>query len=85
MDKDRKVVGKIISNMLDNPHPFGVYPMTNACDELEAYIESVRSEMLTWVYTEVSVLTDTHPSLSVVSDLVAQAVKDGLIKPSESA
>lgn len=44
MDKDRKVIYEIISEMLDNPDEHGIYPTTRAYDRLEQLIEAARNE-----------------------------------------
>lgn len=42
MSRDRDVICKIISKMLDNPDSHGIYPTSVAYGELEQYIRSVR-------------------------------------------
>lgn len=52
MDKDRKVICKIISKMLDNPDKIGIYPTSTAYTELEHYIEGVRAEAIGWTHAD---------------------------------
>jgi len=44
MEKDRKVICDIISDMLDNPDEHGIYPTTIAYNRLEAYISGIRTK-----------------------------------------
>jgi hypothetical protein len=39
---DRQVVCDIISEMLDDPDEYGIYPTTRCYDKLEQYIKNVR-------------------------------------------
>jgi len=52
MDKDRTVICKIISEMLDNEGDCGIYPTSKAYDELEKYVEDVRAKAIGWMYAE---------------------------------
>lgn len=58
MDKDRKVICKIISKMLDSPGPCDIYPTGKAYDELEAYVDEVRKETVGWVHDEACLKLD---------------------------
>lgn len=58
MDKDRTTICNIISNMLDNPDQYGIYPTTKAFDELESYIEGVRTEAIGWTYADACISLD---------------------------
>ena len=46
MDKDRKVICDIISEMLDNPDEHEIYPTANAYNKLEKYVEAQRIEAI---------------------------------------
>lgn len=52
MDKDRTAICNIISEMLDNPDEYGIYPTSKCFEQLEFYIEGVRAEALGWMHTE---------------------------------
>ena len=58
MEKDRKEICKIISDMLDNPHENGIYPTATAYTRLEQYIEGVRIEALGWAHTNACICLD---------------------------
>ena len=44
MTTDRQDVCSVVSYMLDNPNEYGIYPTTNAYNELVALIETARAE-----------------------------------------
>lgn len=50
MEKDRKAICDIISNMLDNPDKIGIYPTSDAYKQLEEYIESERALALGFAF-----------------------------------
>ena len=50
MKKDREIINKIISNMLDNPDKIGIYPTSDAYKQLEEYIESERALALGFAF-----------------------------------
>ncbi len=50
--KDRKEIVKIISNMLDNPDSYGIYPTATAYGKLEMYVTQERMQALGWMYAE---------------------------------
>lgn len=58
MDKDRATICNIISEMLDNPNKYGIYPTTNTYDALEKYIEGVRIEAIGWVHADACTTLD---------------------------
>ena len=45
-DKDRTKICQIISDMLDNPDEYGIYPTSTAYTRLEHYIEQQRIEAI---------------------------------------
>ncbi|MFW5872135.1 MAG: hypothetical protein ACOCUT_03425 [bacterium] len=45
MKEDRTAIYKIISDMLDNPDKYGIYPTSTAYTRLEHYIEKVRTKV----------------------------------------
>ena len=51
MEKDRKAVCTIISEMLDNPDDVGIYPTSTAYTRLEHYIEQQRIEAIGWTHS----------------------------------
>jgi len=72
MEADRKVICKIISNMLDNPGPCDIYPTGKAYDELEAYIESVRNNVMRWAHADICKSLDkgVDPQYKPVLDMI---------------
>lgn len=42
---DRQIICNIISEMLDNPNEYGIYPTTQAYDKLEAHCATLRAEL----------------------------------------
>ena len=71
MDKDRTAICEIISAMLDNPGPFGIYPTSTAFTRLEHYIEGVRAEAIGWTHAYDCVTLDKggDPRLLNVPDM----------------
>lgn len=53
MKRDKKKICEIISTMLDNPNKEGIFPTTNAYNNLEEYIEQERLQTLGWMYAYV--------------------------------
>lgn len=66
MERDRKEICQIISEMLDHPDKNGIYPTTKAYEKLEKYMEEDRKalKVLTicltvgWVYGDLHKLLD---------------------------
>lgn len=50
MEKDRTVICKIISEMLDNPDRLGIYGTTKAFEKLEEYVEQERVMAIGWCH-----------------------------------
>ena len=78
MDKDRKVICDIISEMLDNPNENDIYPTSTAFIKLEHYVEEVRTQALGWANADACVALDKgdDPRLWNVPDLLERARKD---------
>ena len=78
MDKDRKVICKIISHMLDNPGECEIYPTSTAYTRLEHYIDGVRAEAIGWMHAEACTTLDggDDPRLTEVPDILERAKKD---------
>ena len=78
MDKDRKVICDIISEMLDNPDKYGIYPTSTAFTRLEYYVEEVRTQALGWANADACVALDKgdDPRPWNVPDLLERARKD---------
>ena len=78
MDKDRKAICKIISEMLDNPNEHGIYHTTTTFHKLELYCESVRMEAIGWAYADACVDLDNgdDPRLKEVPEMLERAKTD---------
>ena len=78
MDKDRKVICEIISDMLDNPDNHGIYHTSTCYTKLEHYIESVRIQAIGWMHANACVVLDKgdDPRLIEVPAILAQAKID---------
>lgn len=75
MDKDRRKICTIISNMLDNPDKCGIYPTSTAYTELEHYIKGVRIEAIGWAHAYFCAVLDRgdDPRLVEVPEIISQA------------
>lgn len=71
MDKDRTIICNIISEMLDNPDKYGIYPTSTAYARLEHYIEGVRIEAIGWTHADNCVDLDkgNDPRLKIIPDM----------------
>ena len=58
MDKDRIAICKIISEMLDNPDKYGIYPTSTAYSKLELYIEGERMQAIGWAHADACIALD---------------------------
>lgn len=78
MDKDRKAVCKIVSEMLDNQGDDGIFPTSTLYARLEHYIEGVRAEAIGWAHADACCDLDkgNDPRLTNVPDMLARAKKD---------
>jgi len=78
VDKDRAEICKIISDMLDNPDKYGIYPTSTAYTRLEYYIEGVRAEAIGWMHAYACAALDNgdDPRLVEVPKILAQAKDD---------
>ena len=78
MDKDRRVICKIVSDMLDNPDESGIYPTSTAFARLEHYVEQQRHEAIGWAHAEACILLDRgiDPRVVAVPDLLERGLRD---------
>ena len=78
MDKDRTVICKIVSKMLDNPDKHGLYPTGTAYTELEHYIEQQRAEAIGWTHADACTSLDRgdDPRIQNVPEMLQRAVVD---------
>jgi len=78
MEKDRTVICKIISNMLDNPDKSGIYPTSTCYTSLELYIEQVRIEALGWALADACIFLDQgrDPRTENVPGILKRALED---------
>jgi hypothetical protein len=78
MDKDKKVICDIISNMLDNPDNTGIYPTGTAYTMLEHYIEEVRAEAIGWAHADACIMLDKGMDYRLVEvpDILRRALID---------
>jgi len=85
MDRDRKVICDIISNMLDSPDKSGIYPTTEAYDKLEAYVESIRAESIGWTVADACCSLDRGDDYreKEVPSILQRALKDLAVQPIE--
>jgi hypothetical protein len=79
MHKDRTVICRIISNMLDNPDPeHEIYHTSTAYNRLEHYIEGVRAEAIGWMHADACLTLDRgdDPRTVEVPFILERAKKD---------
>jgi len=78
MDKDRAVICNIISDMLDSPDKYEIYPTSTAYTRLEHYIESVRAEALGYAHGYFCILLDKgkDPRTEAVPNFFGNAIRD---------
>lgn len=78
MDKDRTEIYNTISEMLDNPDKYGIFPTTECYDKLERYIEEVRIESLGWALAESCTTLDKgkDPRKSEIGEILERALVD---------
>lgn len=78
MDKDKKAIEHIISDMLFSAHEHGSFPTGTACAELEKYVESARMEAMGWMHAAACVSLDRGEDIrqAEVPELVRQALSD---------
>ena len=78
MDKDRKAVFKIVSDMLYNKDVNGIFITETFYDRIEHYIESVRAEAIGWAHADACCDLDNgnDPRLTNIQDILARAQKD---------
>jgi len=78
MKKDRTVICKIISNMLDSPDKSGLYSTSTCYTQLEHYIERVRAETIGWCHADACITLDrgNDPRLTEVPNILERARVD---------
>lgn len=78
ISNDRKVICRIISEMLDNPDDCGIYPTTKCYDSLEQYINSVRYQSIGWMFEYACQLANEGRDIKKVgvSEIMAEAYND---------
>jgi hypothetical protein len=78
MDKDRTVICKIISRMLDNPDKQGIYPTSTAYAELEHYVEKVRYKSIGWMHADACATLDKggDPRTVSIPDIIDRSRTD---------
>lgn len=78
MDKDRAMICKIISEMLDNPDDCGIYPTTKCYDDLEKYVEGVRAEAIGWTHADACCDLDkgNDPRKKIIPEMLERALID---------
>ena len=78
MDKDRKAICDIISQMFDNQDDSGIYPTSTCYTKLEHYIEGVRAEAIEWTHVDACVALDKgdDPRINNVPEMLERAKKD---------
>ncbi len=76
--QDRSKVCNIISEMLDHPDEYGIYPTTKACNQLERLLQKVRFEAIGWAWMDACLQLDNgrDPRRYEQSQLVERASKD---------
>ncbi len=74
MNKDRTFICETISNMLDNPNQYGIYPTTECYDKLEQYIEQIRCSSH-WISVE-DVLPKEDSVVFIFCQCIAYAAKE---------
>ena len=77
----RTEICKIISDMLDNPDEYGIYPTSTAFTRLELLINEKVLTGLGWCYAYHCTLLDTgvDPRTEEVPKLIEAAQRDGII------
>jgi hypothetical protein len=78
MDRDRTEICNIVSEMLDNPNEYGIFPTTDAFEKLEKYVEKVRAETLGWMYAKACYSLDNGEELRLmeVPSIYSEMIKD---------
>ena len=76
--QDRANICDIISEMLDDPGPHGIYRTTRAYNKLEALIQAARMEALGWTWTEACMRVDKGEDIRrhEIPELIARIERD---------
>ncbi len=85
MKKDRTVICKIISEMLDNPDKCGIYHTSTAYTKLEHYVEQERIMAIGWTHAEACGTLDkgNDPRTANVPEILERAKKDLRSNPND--
>lgn len=78
MERDRKEICKIISEMLDNPDENGIYPTGIAYTRLERYVTGERNKAIGWTHADACIALDKgkDPRTENVPDMLERAETD---------
>ena len=78
MIKDRHAICTIISTMFDNEDESGIYPTTEAYDQLEALVDTARVEAIGWSHADACVDLDKgkDPRKKDVAEMLNRAEVD---------
>ena len=78
MNKDRTAICEIVSEMLDNPDEYGIFPTTVAYEKLEALVNAARFEAIGWTHTDACSDLDAgrDPRGKDISEMLAHAKTD---------
>ena len=79
MKRDRTEICNIISHMLDNPDPSGIYPTSTAYARLEMYVMQERFQCLGWMYAYACIALDEGKELRTmdIPDII-KAMQDDI-------
>ena len=78
MLKDKKVIHKIISKMLENMDIYRAYNLNEVYDELEDYVNKIRMETLGWAHADACVHIDKNIDYRTIDcpSIAKRAIKD---------
>ena len=80
MNKDRAKICKIISEMLNNPDWYGIFPISTAYTRLKHHIDGVRAEAIGWTHANTCVCLDNggDPRTQNVPEMLFRTQARGL-------
>ena len=76
MKRDRNKICEIISEMLDNPDKYEIYPTTVAYDKLEKYIESERHILMGLLYGHICSKYENAKGYDIRTQIVPDLIDD---------
>lgn len=78
MEKDRKIICDVISEMLDNPDHLEIYKTSEVYNKLERYIEQERMIAIGWTHADSCIDLDkgNDPRKKEVGGLIERALKE---------